>query len=138
LLIVFAAWLVIALTAPRRATVASAEVPAPMPSPVEVSYALRQEYLTVIDGIERDYREGRLDARRAELELSRSVRRFVNEFSGLEAPVVALEDLVRLGVHPALIDAMGRHFYPSIFRRHPAIDPVAGADAARQVVKVWH
>jgi hypothetical protein len=91
-----------------------------------------------IQQIETDYRERRLSARQANLELSRVVRTFVNEYSGLEAPVLALDDLVARGVHPALIDAMGRHYYPSIFRQGPAIDPVAGAEAARTVVRSWH
>ena len=43
-----------------------------------------------------------------------------------------------MGVHPALIDAIKRHYYPSIFGRGPAIDPAAGAAAARKVVSEWH
>ena len=82
-------------------------------------------------------RDRHLSARQANLELSRVVRTFVNEYSGLEAPVLALDDLVSRGVHPALIDAMGRHYYPSIFQRGPAIDPIYGAEAARKVVTTW-
>jgi aryl-alcohol dehydrogenase-like predicted oxidoreductase len=55
-----------------------------------------------------------------------------------DATYDALDDLVARGVNPALIDAMGRHYYPSIFRQGPAIDPVAGAAAARTVVRAWH
>ncbi|HWS51992.1 MAG TPA: hypothetical protein VN241_13360, partial [Microbacterium sp.] len=84
------------------------------------------------------YGAGRIDARRANLELSRTVRAFVNEYSGLEAPVLALDDLIALGVHPALIDALHRHYYPSVFRRGPAIDPAAGFEAARKVVTAWN
>ena len=36
------------------------------------------------------------------------------------------------------IDAMKRHYYPSLFRGGPVIDPVAGANAAREVVNAWH
>ena len=52
--------------------------------------------------------------------------------------MLALDDLVRLGVQPELIDALHRHYYPSIFRRGSAVDPHAGAEAARAVVKKWH
>lgn len=137
LLLITAAWLVILLTRPRR-PVAAAVTQGPTPPTGDVLSLLRSEYLERIQQIETDYRERRLTPRNANLELSRVVRTFVNEYSGLEAPVLALDDLKARGVHPALIDAMGRHYYPSIFRQGPSIDPVAGAEAARTVVRTWH
>ncbi|GAA4489704.1 hypothetical protein [Microbacterium panaciterrae] len=132
------AWLVIVLTRPRRA-LAVASAPAPLPGlTADVATLLRQEYLAAIAEIEADYRAGATDARRAHLDLSHTVRRFVNEYSGIEAPVLALDDLVRMGVHPALIDAIGRNYYPSIFRRTAPIDPLVGAAAARTVVTTWY
>ncbi|WP_295034294.1 MULTISPECIES: hypothetical protein [unclassified Microbacterium] len=133
-----AAWLVIVLTRPRRAVPVAAS-PGPVPLlTADVATVLRQEYLGAIAQIEADYRAGATDARRANLDLSRTVRGFVNEYSGIEAPVLALDDLVRLGVHPALIDAIGRNYYPSIFRRTAPIDPLVGAEAARTVVTTWY
>lgn len=133
-----AAWLVIVLTRPRRAVpVAASPVPVSALT-ADVATVLRQEYLGAIAQIEADYRAGATDARRANLDLSRTVRGFVNEYSGIEAPVLALDDLVRLGVHPALIDAIGRNYYPSIFRRTAPIDPLVGAEAARTVVTTWY
>ncbi|WP_280116175.1 hypothetical protein [Leucobacter coleopterorum] len=41
-------------------------------------------------------------------------------------------------MHPALIDAMQRHYYPSIFRSDMVIDPVAGVAAGKQVVTSWY
>lgn len=134
-LLVLGAWLLIVLTRPRRTPAAAAVT---SPSTLDVLSLLRTEYLDRIQAVENDYLGRRLSARQANLELSRVVRAFVNEYSGLEAPVLALDDLVARGVHPALIDAMGRHYYPSIFRQGPAIDPVAGAAAARTVVRAWH
>lgn len=136
-LLIVGAWLLFRLTRPRTAASGGA-ADAGQPSTLDVLSALRSEYLDRIDRVEHDYRDRRLSARQANLELSRVVRTFVNEYSGLEAPVLALDDLVSRGVHPALIDAMGRHYYPSIFRQGPAIDPVAGAEAARTVVRAWH
>ena len=135
-LLALAAWLVIFLTRPRR----TITVPGPAGAQVlttEVLARLRSEYLSDVQRIEDSYRSGNMDARRANLELSRSVRAFVNEYSGLEAPVLALDDLVARGVDPALIDALRRHYYPSIFQRGPAIDPIHGAAAARTVVTSW-
>lgn len=137
--LVLAAWLVMVLTRPRRGlSELDAAQPGPQVLTMDVLSQLRLEYLERIQLIENDYRERRLSARHANFELSKVVRTFVNEYSGLEAPVLALDDLVARGVHPALIDAMGRHFYPSIFRPGPAIDPAAGAEAARTVVRTWH
>ncbi|PQZ55686.1 MULTISPECIES: hypothetical protein [unclassified Microbacterium] len=137
-LLIAGAWLLIVLTRPRRALSFADENAGQAPLVIDVLSQLRTEYLTRIQQIETDYTERRLSARQANLELSRVVRTFVNEYSGLEAPVLALDDLVARGVHPALVDALGRHYYPSIFRPGPVIDPVAGAEAARTVVRTWH
>ena len=120
------------LTRPRRlATVPTAD-------PHAVIAQLRGEYRTRIDEIERQATAGELDARRAHEELSRAMRAFVNEYSGLEAPVLTLQDLVALGVQPELVDALQRFTYPSVFRREAPLDPALGAEAARQVVTAWH
>lgn len=137
LLLGLAAWLLIVLTRPRR-SITLAGAPLLTPPTAEVLAQLRTEYLGVVQGIEDSCRSGNMDPKRANLELSRAVRGFVNEYSGLEAPVLALDDLVARGVDPALIDAIRRHYYPSIFQRGPAIDPVYGAEAARKVVSTWH
>ncbi|UWF77584.1 MULTISPECIES: hypothetical protein [Microbacterium] len=136
-LLALATWLVIVLTRPRRSITLTGAAPITLLTP-DVLSQLRGEYLAEVQRIEDAYRAGALDPRRANLELSRAVRAFVNEYSGLEAPVLALDDLVARGVHPALIDAIRRHYYPSIFQRGPAIDPIYGAEAARKVVTTWH
>ncbi|MGB3373691.1 MAG: hypothetical protein WBA87_00945 [Microbacterium sp.] len=137
LLLGAAAWLLVFFTRPRRSiTLPGAASYAP-PSG-EVLNQLRTEYLADVQRIEDAYRSGNMAPKAANLELSRVVRSFVNEYSGLEAPVLALDDLVERGVDPALIDAIRRHYYPSIFQRGPAVDPIYGADAARKVVTTWH
>lgn len=138
MLLIAAAWAVTLLTRPRRDLTLTGPSQGPVLQTMDVLSQLRVEYMDRIQRIEDDYRGRRLTARQANLELSRVVRTFVNEYSGLEAPVLALDDLVSRGVHPALIDAMHRHYYPSIFRPGPAIDPLAGTEAARAVVRTWH
>lgn len=137
-LLALAGWLVMMLTRSRMTLPTAAESPHPVPSPMAVSDALRREYLVDVQRIENDYRAGTLTPRAAHLELSRTVRAFVSDYSGIEAPVLALDDLEKMGVHPALIDALRRHYYPSIFHRGPGIDPIAGAEAARKVVNTWY
>lgn len=137
-LLILAGWLLIFLTRPRRHIALAGQPQEHTPPTGDVLSMLRVEYNDRIGQIEADYRGGVLTARQANLEFSRLLRVFVNEYSGLEAPVLSLDDLVRLGVQPELIDAMRRYYYPSIFRRGPAVDPLAGADAARKVVAAWH
>lgn len=109
-----------------------------VPVTADVLTQLRYEYAARIDQIEAAYTAGAMSPKTANRELSALVRSYVNEYSGLEAPVLSLSDLVELGVHPALIDALQRHYYPSIFRKDMVIDPVAGAAAARAVVSSWY
>lgn len=103
----------------------------------QVIAQMREEYLASVDHIEGAYHAGTLSARDANRQLSATVRRFVNEYSGLEAPVLSLADLRASGVHPALVDALERHYYPSVFRRDYVVDPAYGAEAARTVVQRW-
>ncbi|MBF0816541.1 hypothetical protein E4U02_08970 [Microbacterium paludicola] len=131
-LAILSVWLILLFTRPRRATTAAAPVAS------DALTMLRHEYLDGIGRIEHAWRARELTARQANLELSRTTRQFVNEYSGLEAPVLTLADLQARGVHPALVDALRRHYYPSIFGRGPAVDPAAGAEAARRVVSEWH
>lgn len=137
LLLAGLAWLVIFLTRPRRSITVVGVGSVPVAS-LDVRGQLRAEYLDQIQHIEDEYRAWNIDTKRANLELSRVLRAFVNEYSGLEAPVLALDDLVARGVDPALIEAIRRHYYPSIFQSGPAIDPARGAEAARVVVRSWH
>ena len=106
--------------------------------PDDALAALRTEYLDRLQRIEDRYRDGALDARAAHRALSREVRAFVQDYSGFEAPVLGLQDLVALGVHPSLVEAAGRHYYPGTFRSAANMDPIAGVDAGRTVVTPWH
>lgn len=137
LLLGLGTWLLLFLTRPRR-SLSLAGAPVVEPLFTDVLDALRTDYLARIQHIEDEYRARNMTPRRANLELSRTVRAFVNEYSGLEAPVLSLDDLAARGVHPSLIDAIRRHYYPSIFQPGPAVDPTFGADAARTVVTTWH
>ncbi len=113
----------------------------PMPEGIDahaITQALRNEYLTRLEQVQHAYLSGAIDAREANRRLSREVREFVHDYSGFEAPVLGLNDLVSLGVPLPLVDALQRHYYPSIFARTPPIDPIAGVEAGRLVVTSWH
>lgn len=136
-LLLVSAALLLWLTRQRTTYTRRAPSAAPANDPGALLAALREEYLDRLQRIEDRYRAGDLDARAANRELSREVRAFVQDYSGFEAPVLGLQDLVALGVHPALVDAMGRHYYPGMFRSAVDIDPIAGVDAGRTVVMSW-
>lgn len=133
-----AAFLLIGFTRPRTTFTRRVSASSAAEAPADMLAALRGEYLDRLQGIEDRYRNGALDARAANRELSREVRAFVQDYSGFEAPVLGLQDLVAQGVHPALVDAMGRHYYPGMFRSAADLDPVAGVEAGRTVVTTWY
>jgi len=130
--IVVAGVLLAVLTRPRRLRAH------PSLDPGLVIAQLRTEYLAEIDAVEQHVRDGSMGAREAHAALSRLMRAYVNEYGGLEAPVMTLQDLVAHGVHPSLIDALGRFSYPSLFGRGAPVDPHLAAQAARTVVTTWH
>lgn len=127
--------LIVLLTRPPKPPAERTEPERPT---AERLQGLRGDYLQRIEAVERAYADGHLTARRANAELSRLARSFVNDYTGLATPVMSLDELEAHDVHPALIDALKRHYYPSLFRGGPVIDPVAGANAAREVVNAWH
>lgn len=127
------AWLVWALTRPPR------ERPPAPAAPLGAQLdALRARHLGRIDEVERAALSGAMSARDANAELSRITRAFVNEFTGLETPVLALDDLEARGASADLIGAVRHHYYPSVYGREDAADPAVGIAAARQVVTGWH
>lgn len=130
--------LVLWATRPRYSITKQTTSTLPAVDGAAMTAALRAEYLDRLRLIEQAYASGEVDAREANRRLSREVRAFVQDYSGFEAPVLGLNDLIECGVHPTLIDAMQRHYYPSIFRRDLVIDPVAGVAAGRLVVTSWY
>lgn len=137
-LVVLVGIFVLWATRPRYSLTKQAAAEEPAVNGDLITAALRSEYLDRLQRIETGYAAGDIDAREANRRLSREVRAFVQDYSGFEAPVLGLNDLIELGVHPSLIDAMQRHYYPSIFRGDLVIDPIAGVAAGRLVVTSWY
>lgn len=119
------------LTRPPEAEDGSAPLP-----PAAVA-KLRHDALAAVDAVERSVREGRTSARRGHHELSRVVRGFVSEASGLEADTMTAADLRRHG--PARLAALIEEYYPRQFGATEADGPgfTRSASAARQVVGGW-
>ena len=101
ILLITAAWLVVVLTRPRRdLTVTDAVAAVRCCSPPTCCRSCAWSTSTASSRSKTDYRDRTLSARNANLEFSRVVRTFVNEYSGLEAPVLALDDLIARGRAP--------------------------------------
>ena len=133
LTIAAAAWIVWALTRPPS--------PAPPAPPVPLAAqleALRAHHLDRIARVETAYANSAVSARDANASLSRIAREFVNDYTGIETPVLSLDELVAHDVDDALTSAIRHHFYPSAFGGGDPGGPAIGAAAARRVVNGWH
>lgn len=107
------------------------------PLPPSAMVKLRREALTKIDEIEAKVKAGTMPARKGHHELSKVVRGFVSEVSGLEADTMTAADL-RAGGPPHLASLI-EEYYPRQFGIEEADRPslAASADAGRQVVGGW-
>ncbi|WGW10815.1 hypothetical protein LWF01_11885 [Saxibacter everestensis] len=99
--------------------------------------ALKAHYLGRIDDIGERGRHGQLPPKACAQQLSVLVREFAQAASGIEAPMMTLEEL-RAGGQNRLGDAV-EHFYPDEFasstRTRPDSDPTVAQ--ARELVLAW-
>lgn len=107
------------------------------PLPPSAMAKLRREALSRIDEVEGKVRAGSMPARRGHHELSKVVRGFVSEVSGLEADTMTAADLRAAG--PAHLATLIEEYYPSQFGIEEADRPsfAKSAAAGRQVVGGW-
>ncbi|OAB88600.1 hypothetical protein AWH69_02010 [Janibacter melonis] len=107
------------------------------PLPPSALVKLRGETLAQIDEVERSVREGERTARAGHHELSKVVRRFVAEVSGLDAEKMTARDLRKRG--PEHLARLIAAYYPSQFGAAESAPPSIGkaASAAREVVGGW-
>lgn len=134
--LIAATGLIVLFTRPPRPRAAPA--PVAQGTPVQQLERLRASYLQRIDQVHAAYSAGALDARAVNAELSSLTRGFVNDYTGVATPVMSLEELGQQNVHPALVEALNRFYYPSVFGEQPTADPTPGIAAAREVVMAWH
>lgn len=98
---------------------------------------LRDAYIEVLNRIEQDAAEGKLSTRRAHIELSKALRQFVSDASGVETPVLTLRQMEQHGLSPSLIKAMRGRLYPGAFAANPKLEVPGSAEVARRVVRSW-
>lgn len=107
------------------------------PLPPQAVARLRRIALGRIDEVEEQVTAGEMPARRGHHELSKTVRGFVAEVSGLKADTMTAADLRRRG--PEHLARVIRTYYPRQFGAAESDRPsiTAAAQAARDVVGGW-
>ena len=109
--------------------------PRAVPTPPRSVPELQGVYLHEIDSITHRHATGQLTPRRAHAELSRTVREFVAEATGVPTDKMTLQDL-RGTPYSGAAYAVAE-YYPLVFGVDEATSVHHGADAARQVIGLW-
>ncbi|MEH0108969.1 hypothetical protein V6N00_04460 [Tersicoccus sp. MR15.9] len=130
-----AGWYVWALASTRRSRAKW------QPAGAQGLPGLQQEYLARIDAVADAAERGELTARQAHQRLSRLVRAFAHQASGVSLHTMTLADLRnepagRPGV-AGVADAVAV-LYPAEFGVPEVADARRAVDAAREVVRSWH
>ncbi|WP_149203507.1 hypothetical protein [Actinotalea subterranea] len=100
--------------------------------------SVRPVYLARVDEVEHRFRTGDLDARGLHLELSAVVRDFATVRRGVDARVLTLSDLRRIGGAKRLASLIESYYRPA-FARSGATEasPEHALDGARRVIRNW-
>ena len=97
--------------------------------------ALQAAYLQRIDDVEHAAAAGTLGLRAAHQEISRLLRSFIRDATGVDALRMTRQDLERHPL-PAAARAVGR-LYPGEFGPEPLPPAAASAGIAREAVRTW-
>ena len=98
---------------------------------------VRSRYLNVIDELERDYKNQKIDDRAAYLGLSEAVRNFVHEYTGHNTQNLTLNEIGELGM-PSLYNLI-KDFYRPEFAQDPGeTDVNQSFEISRKVVRTWN
>lgn len=139
-LLLLAGWFTYLWLTPRKAPEPEPERPVEQPQQqlFVPTPTLRDAYIEVFNRIEQDAADGKLSTRQAHIELSRALRQFVSDASGIETPVLTLRQMEQHGLSPQLIKAMRGRLYPGAFAANPNLEVPGSAEVARRVVSTWN
>lgn len=118
---------------PKQPEVATA--PAPVVKPVS-DKQMKEKYYGIIDDLEKECREGRVPNRKAYQELSRIIRHFVYEMTGIKVHHNTLDEIKKRNM-PALYAVIEECYAPefSVDKNGNIYDTM---NKARMVIKEWH
>lgn len=109
--------------------------PSPVVKPV-TGDQVKEKYYVVINDLETEYRKGRMSNREAYQELSRLVRHFVYEMTGIKVHHNTLDEIQKLNM-PGLYAVIEECYAPefSVDKDGNIYDTM---NKARMVIKEWH
>ena len=132
LLAVVAGWYAFVFAATRHPQTAAHS---PHPASLTDLPALKSAYLQRIDDVEREAAAGHRGVRASHQEISRLLRSFVRDASGVDALRMTRQDLERHPL-PAVASAVGA-LYPGEFGQEPLPPVSTAAASARETVSTW-
>ena len=98
---------------------------------------VRSKYLNVIDGLEKQYKDQKIDDRAAYLGLSEAVRNFVHEFTGMNTQNLTLNEIGELGL-PSLYNLIKDFYRPEFAYDSGDTDVDQSFEISRKVVRTWN
>lgn len=96
---------------------------------------IKKKYLKILEAIQKDMLNQKIDTRQSYIRMSECIRRFVYEATGIKAPNCTLEDVRSLGI-PALLQLMEEYYTPE-FARESVGDCIASFDRTRNAIENW-
>lgn len=111
------------------------EAPKEVFVPRKTLYQLKEEYIKLIDAIEKKYINSEIDSRELHLELSSAVKKFVEEVTGVSASSFVLSDFAKHKM--PTIEGLLEVFYAPEFAPESVMEQQS-ADNARKVVREWN
>ena len=110
-------------------------MPTPVTKPVSGNQ-VKEKYCHLLDDLETEYRGGKVSNRKAYQELSRVVRQFVYEMTGIKVHHNTLDEIKRLNM-PNLYAVIEECYAPefSVDKDGSIYDTM---NKARMVIKEWH
>ncbi|MCR5529758.1 MAG: hypothetical protein K6F49_11115 [Saccharofermentans sp.] len=98
---------------------------------------IKSDYLKQIDAIEKQYNNREIDEREAYIRLSKVVRTFVQEMTGIKAMNLTLSEIKELNL-PKLADLIAEFYRPEFAYDSEGADTVRHIADARTVVTQWN
>lgn len=128
--------LVFLKTKDKKKPVVVKTAPEPKPEKPTVSgEQLKQKYCIAIDDLEKKYRDGKMNKRKAYQKLSVILRRFVFELTGVKVHNYTLDEINRLNM-PRLSEVISECYAPE-FSVDKDGDIYNTMNKARMVIKEW-
>jgi len=109
----------------------------PVPKITEDLATIKRRYLKLIEAVELDLNNQKIDEREGYIRLSSVVRNFVHEATGLDTQNLTLNEIKELSM-PSLYDLIERFYRPEFALEKGDIIMETSVRDARRVVETWN